>query len=156
MRLYMIRRTRGFIKNNYATEDEQGRKYLKFADGSRVYLPQRQLKTIKFDLQDSVYALLYSEAVVITLNGLKLLRYGLGNCLIKGYARIGEEESILKSLSRAGKRLMGFCRTNLFKLLERVGYAFLQSLDRHILRNYIFPDAMVNNPPLPIGSQDLT
>ncbi|MCA2692954.1 MULTISPECIES: helicase-related protein [unclassified Microcystis] len=154
MRLYMIRRTRGFIKNNYATEDEQGRRYLKFADGSRVYLPQRQLKTIKFDLQDSVYARLYSEAVVITLNGLKLPRYGLGNYLIKGCKGTGEEETILKSLSRAGKRLMGFCRTNLFKRLESGGYAFLQSLDRHILRNYIFLHAMANNLPLPIGSQD--
>jgi hypothetical protein len=152
----MIRRTRGFIENNYATKDEQGRKYLEFADGSRSYLPQRQLKTITFDLQDSVYARLYSEAVVITLNGLKLPRYGLGNYLIKGYQGTGEEEKILKSLSRAGKRLMGFCRTNLFKRLESGGYAFLQSLDRHILRNYIFLHAIANNVPLPIGSQDVT
>ncbi len=49
---------------------------------------------------------------------------------------------------------MGFCRTNLFKRLESGGYAFLQSLDRHILRNYIFLHAMANNLPLPIGSQD--
>ena len=30
---------------------------------------------------------------------------------------------------------MGFCRTNLFKRLESSGAAFIQSIERHILRN---------------------
>ncbi|MEO8962817.1 MAG: SNF2-related protein [Ginsengibacter sp.] len=38
MRLFLVRRTRGFIKNNYAEPKEgEGRKYLTFADGSRSY-----------------------------------------------------------------------------------------------------------------------
>lgn len=49
---------------------------------------------------------------------------------------------------------MGFCRTNLFKRLESSGKVFLQSLERHILRNYIFLYAIENNLPLPIGTQD--
>jgi hypothetical protein len=32
---------------------------------------------------------------------------------------------------------MGFCRTNLFKRLESAGPAFLLSIERHILRNFI-------------------
>jgi hypothetical protein len=48
---------------------------------------------------------------------------------------------------------MGFCRTNLFKRLESSGEAFLQSLERHILRNYIFLHALRNNLSLPVGTQ---
>ena len=49
---------------------------------------------------------------------------------------------------------MGFCRTNLFKRLESSGHAFLQSIKRHILRNYIYLHAIENDQPLPIGTQD--
>jgi hypothetical protein len=48
---------------------------------------------------------------------------------------------------------MGFCRTNLFKRLESGGYVFLQSLERHIIRNYIFLHAIETQQPLPIGTQ---
>ena len=43
--------------------------------------------------------------------------------------------------SRAGKRLIGFCRTNLFKRLESSGQSFLLSVRRHILRNYVYVHA---------------
>ena len=49
---------------------------------------------------------------------------------------------------------MGFCRTNLFKRLESSGQAFLQSVERHILRNFVFLHAIENDLPLPIGTQD--
>lgn len=64
-----------------------------------------------------------------------------------------EENKIMANLSRAGKEIIGFCRTNLFKRLESSGYAFILSLKRHILRNNIFLYAYENNLPLPIGSQ---
>jgi hypothetical protein len=64
------------------------------------------------------------------------------------------EAKQIGDLSRAGKRLMGFCRTNLFKRLESSGEAFQQSLERHILRNYIFLHAIDHDLPLPIGTQD--
>lgn len=65
------------------------------------------------------------------------------------------EANLLKDLSRAGKRLMGFCRTNLFKRLESSGEAFQQSIVRHILRNHIYLHAIENDLPLPIGTQDV-
>ena len=38
----MVRRTRGFIQQNYAqTDPETGRKYLTFEDGSLSYFPVR-------------------------------------------------------------------------------------------------------------------
>jgi hypothetical protein len=35
----------------------------------------------------------------------------------------------------------------------RSGQAFIQSIERHILRNYVFLDAIENGQPLPIGTQ---
>ena len=49
---------------------------------------------------------------------------------------------------------MGFCRTNLFKRLENSGHAFLLSVERHVLRNFIFFHAIENDRPLPIGTID--
>jgi len=161
MRLYMVRRTRSFIQDNYTKDDKQGGKYLKFPDGRRAYFPRRQPQTITFSLgsENDPYAALYSEEMVNLLNSLNLPRYGLGNYAIseksaKGKSLTAAEAVQLKGLSRAGKRLMGFCRTNLFKRLESGGVAFLQSIDRHILRNYIFLHAIAQGLPLPIGSQE--
>src|SRR5437667_2264183 len=64
------------------------------------------------------------------------------------------EARVIADLSRAGKRLMGFCRTNLFKRLESSGQAFIQSVERHILRNCIYLHALENGKPIPIGTQD--
>ena len=49
---------------------------------------------------------------------------------------------------------MGFCRSNLFKRLESSGHSFLLSVERHILRNFIFLHAIENGLEIPIGTQD--
>src|SRR5713101_2839918 len=161
MRLYMVRRTRSFIQENYAqTDPAAGRKFLTFANGARSYFPVRQPTTVTFTIDDNdprdQYALLYSTPVVDTINHLTLPRYGLGN-YIKERPHdppTAAEARIIADLSRAGKRLMGFCRTNLFKRLESSGQAFLQSIQRHILRNFVYLHALENEQPLPIGTQD--
>jgi superfamily II DNA or RNA helicase len=158
MRLYLVRRTRSFIKNHYSgTDAESGRKYLTFPDGSKSFFPDRLPKKVEYafnpnDKKDP-YARLYAETIVDAINGLDLPRYGLGNYIsLKPLIKPAkEEELIISNLSRAGKRLMGFCRTNLFKRLESSGFAFLLSLSRHVLRNFIFVHATENNLPLPIG-----
>jgi superfamily II DNA or RNA helicase len=161
MRLYMVRRTRSFIQDNYAeTDPKNGRKYLTFSDGRRSYFPVRQPKTLKFKICDKdpqdQYARLYSQSVVDTINALNLPRYGLGNYVAATPHKspTPAEQKALQDLSRAGKRLMGFCRTNLFKRLESTGYAFLQSVERHVLRNFIYLHAIEKDQPLPIGTQD--
>ena len=105
------------------------------------------------DDKKDIYAKLYSQTVVDTINHMSLPRYGLKNYLEKRtiIKATEKEEIIMQNLSRAGKRLMGFCRTNLFKRLESSGYSFLLSLGRHILRNYVFVYAIENKLPLPIG-----
>ena len=46
MRLYMVRRTRSFIKDNYAKLDEAtNRRYLTFEDGTKFMFPERRPKT---------------------------------------------------------------------------------------------------------------
>src|SRR3989454_6521286 len=160
MRLYLVRRTRSFIKDNYATLDPSaGRKFLTFADGSRSYFPTRVPKRAQFAINETdpgdQYARLYAPDVVGAINALALPRYGLGNYDSPSPHEppTQTEAKALHDLSRAGKRLMGFCRTNLFKRLESSGQAFLQSIERHILRNYVFLHAIESGRPLPIGTQ---
>ena len=161
MRLYMVRRTRSFILEHYASEDADGRRYLLLADGSPSYFPKRVPRTLTFSVDDrdrgDQYARLYSDPVVEAINSLNLPRYGLGN-----YARDTRkskpskgEQAQLENLGRAVKRLMGFCRTNLFKRLESGGPAFIQSVERHLLRNYVFIHAIEQGLPLPLGTQDV-
>jgi len=161
MRLFLVRRTRSFIKQNYSgTDEKDGRKYLTFADGSRSYFPDRIPKKVEYEFDanapDDQYAKLYSDQVIEIINELNLPRYGLAN-----YLKEKPEEKpsvvelqIIQNLSRAGKRLIGFSRTNLFKRLESSGYAFLLSLSRLVVRNYVFIYALENNLPIPVGQQE--
>jgi hypothetical protein len=180
MSRYMVRRTRGFIKNTYAKQDERGY-YLEFPDGNKFHFPQRHPRTVRFSTSEvsDPYARLYGDRVVDIINHLNLPRYGLGNYVIQspssqkkqhrnrksqgqmtlatGFEHLNlteEEQRIVANLSQAGARLMGFCRTNLFKRLESSGAAFIQSIDRHILRNYVYLQAIANDLPIPIGTQD--
>ncbi|MCE9557645.1 MAG: NgoFVII family restriction endonuclease [Armatimonadetes bacterium] len=161
MRLYMVRRTRGFIKENYAqTDPETGRRYLVLADGTHTFFPERIPRTIKFEISETdgkdPYARLFNQAIVNKVNALSLPRYGLGNYVASqpDSPPTQAETKVLQDLGRAGKRLMGFCRTNLFKRLESSGLAFVQSVERHVLRNYIHLHAIENGLPLPIGTTD--
>ncbi len=182
MRLYLVRRTRTFIQQNYALAQcscgssfkgypdscpacgkpltGKERRYLTMPDGTPTYFPERLPRTVRFSLNDKnstdQYARLYSKRVVDLINDLFLPRYGLGNYLIATptSAPTQAEARQMQDLSRAGKRLMGFCRTNLFKRLESSGAAFLLSVSRHILRNYIYLYALENQKPVPLGPQD--
>ncbi len=163
MRLYLVRRTRSFIKQNYADLDEAtGRRYLTLENGQRTYFPDRVPRTIKFQINEDdpedQYARLYSREVVSIVRNLQLPRYGLGQDQYvsdpPAKSATQSEQQHLDNLSRAGHRLQGFCRVNLFKRLESSGDAFLLSIERHILRNYIFLYAIENDLPFPMGSQD--
>lgn len=161
MRLYLVRRTRSFIMDNYAkTDPANGRRFLPLHDGRPYYFPTRIPKTAKFAVNEKSatdqYARLYSPDVVGTINSLHLPRYGLGNYILDtpDAPPTRDEAKAIANLSRAGKRLMGFCRTNLFKRLESSGQAFLQSVERHVLRNFVYLHAIDAAKPLPIGTQD--
>lgn len=162
MRLYLVRRTRSFIQENYAKLDPaRNRKYLEFSDGTRSYFPTRVPKTVKFKISerdpDDQYARLYADDVVKAVNDLRLPRYGLGNYQQPSPRKppTPDDAKVLADLSRAGTRLKGFCRTNLFKRLESSGHSFILSVERHILRNFICIHAIEKGLPIPIGTQDM-
>ncbi|MGH3023566.1 MAG: helicase-related protein [Gaiellaceae bacterium] len=161
MRLYLVRRTRSFIQDNYAETDGDGRKFLTFEDGTRSYFPTRRPVTVPFTIDetnaDDPYARLYAADVVDAINDLALPRYGLANYIAATPHEppTQNETKVLQDLGRAGKRLMGFSRTNLFKRLESGGLAFLQSVERHVLRNFVYLHAIERGKPLPIGPQSI-
>jgi hypothetical protein len=183
MRLFMVRRTRSFVERNYAftecpacqtivraiqeacpncarAKTKSDRRFLVLEGGTRFHFPKRQPKALHFRIRDQhpddQYAKLYSDIVVDTVRVLYLPRYGLANYLMAtlDVPPTAAEAEVMKNLSRAGKRLIGFCRTNLFKRLESSGHSFLLSVRRHILRNFIFLHALDNSLPVPVGTQD--
>jgi len=156
MRLYMVRRTRSFIQENYAATDANGRKFITFENGERSYFPSRLPKTVRFPIDDhnpeDHYGRLYTPDVVETINSLSLPRYGLGNYVLTLLHEPPSpaETRALQDLSRAGKRLMGFCRTNLFKRLESSGQACIQAMNCDILSNHVFLYSIENNKLLTV------
>ena len=161
---FLIRRTRSFIKQEYAKENEHGQYYIeaprsnnRFSNNTiqkpaKHFLPERIAKTIKFK-PDSQYKKLFSEETVDTIKSLELPRYGLIKYKMPKLPSLNpKEEQIFKDLERARTQPKGFCRVQLFKRLESSGYAFLKSVYHHVLRNYIFLYAIDNKLPLPIGS----
>lgn len=158
MKLFLVRRTRTFIRENYAKLDEEtGRKYLLFPNGGRSYFPTRLPKSLKFDvIPGDQYSRLYSDDMLALMNELELPRYGL-TAFIKE-DKIDEastlEKQIIDNLSRAGRQQMGFCRSTFFKRIDSSGFSFLLTLSRHILRNAVFLYALKNKLRLPIGDEN--
>ena len=161
IRLYMVRRTRSFILQHYTEQDNKtGRRYLKVRTGEKLYFPTRKPISLGFAVDENdpadQYAKLYSVEVVDVISRLRLSRYGLGKygdpLLLKSAS--AAERKQMDDLGKAGQRLIGFCRTNLFKRLESSGFSFMQSIERHILRNEIYLHAIDNGLELPIGTLD--
>ncbi|MDZ7337128.1 MAG: phospholipase D-like domain-containing protein [candidate division KSB1 bacterium] len=160
MRLFLVRRTRRFIMDTYASFDPRRQRHYVTLNGRPHYFPVRQPKRVEFSIDESdpndQYAKLYREEVVQVIENLSLPRYGMAQYLVADAERLADtaEKRILDNLNRAGRRLIGFCRTNLFKRLESSGYSFLLSLDRHITRNLVTLHALEKGLPVPIGTQD--
>lgn len=160
MRLFLVRRTRQFIIKNYAKFDEVRQRYFVLLNGKPEYFPIREPKLVPFSLHEDdptdQYARLFHDDVVKVIEHLALPRYGMAQFLVKDADCRAQQDQrlILDNLNRAGRRLIGFCRTNLFKRLESSGYSFLRSIDRHIIRNLVTLHAIKNSLPIPIGTQD--
>lgn len=155
MKLFLVRRTRSFIKQNYAKIDEtDGRRYLLFPDGRRSYFPDRLPKALTFEtIKGDQYSRLYSEDMIALMESLSLPRYGLLNYYDESKAAeiTRGELDIIGNLSRAGERMMGFAKSTFFKRIDSSGFSFLLTLCRHILRNAVYFYAIQNNLDLPIG-----
>ena len=163
MRLYLVRRTRSFIQDNYAeTDPDNGRKYLTFDDGTRSYFPTRVPKTVKFTIDDNeperpVRPALSPTTWSTPINHLTLPRYGLGNY----HRRRRPHEPPTQTEAQAARRplprrqaAMGFCRTNLFKRLESSGTPSSSRSSATSCATSSILHAIENGLPLPIGTQD--
>ena len=158
MKLFLVRRTRTFIKKNYAKHDEKGY-YLEMKGGERSYFPTRKPVSLKFPTtHGDQFERMYSKEMVDMMDKLKLPRYGLQK-YIDAVAAAGAdaaEGQILDNLSRAGRRLMGFRRSNFYKRMDSSGVVFLMSLYRHAVRNAMFLYAIAKGKNLPIrATEDL-
>ena len=158
MKLFLIRRTRTFSKENYATTDpKNNRKDLEFKDGHKSYFPDRIPKAVKFNtVEGDQYSRLYSKEMIDFMESLKLPRYGLTHYLDEKKAEAASkyESNLIDNLSRAGAQMMGFCKSTFFKRIDSSGYAFLLTLYRHILRNAVYIYAIDNKLKLPVSDEN--
>jgi len=158
MKLFLVRRTRTFIKENYTKKDEDnGRRYLEFPDGTKSYFPDRIPKSIKFPTEKGdQYSRLYSDKMIGLMESLKLPRYGLIHYISEERAAEASkaEQLLIDNLSRAGERMMGFCKSTFFKRMDSCGYSFLLTLYHHVLRNAVFIYAIDKGLDLPIGDEN--
>jgi superfamily II DNA or RNA helicase len=154
MSLFLVRRTRRFIEQQYGHADAAGRIMLRFSDGHEFYFPTRVPQPLPYaggpsDPGDR----LASTATVDALNELKLPRYTLGSYLRDGVAGQNDlERGALARLERARGNLQGFIRTMLMKRLSSCGEAFLISVRRHLLRNHVALYAIEHAFPIPLGT----
>ena len=154
MSLFLVRRTRRFITENYALTDETGRAYLNFTEGGRFYFPERTAKPIPHLLdQADPAAAMISEEALDEIAKLRLPRYSAAHYLDEKAAPSAEEEQIVEDLKRALQgNLKGVTLTMLYKRLSSSGASFILSLERHLLRNWIWLTALRAGKKLPIGS----
>ena len=156
--LFVIRRTRGFIEDNYGKRDEQGRAYLDLGDGiGRFHLPRRMPQVVKWKAApDDPAAELESDTVLDLLNSLSLPRYRLQEFINPVVAPTPAEEKVLRGWSESGHgNLTGITRSMLYKRLSSGGYAFVLSLRRHLLNNHIHLHGLEHDDVIPVGTFDL-
>lgn len=150
---HLVRRTRSFIKTNYALIDEAGREYLAFADGSRFFFPERTAKPVEHSFgTDDPAALMASDTTLNIIDGLTLPRYNLANYLAKGVKHTTAEKDLIERLEKGRGHLIGFVRTGLYKRLSSCGHSFVLSLNRHLARNEMYLHALENGLDLPVGT----
>jgi superfamily II DNA or RNA helicase len=152
---FLIRRTRRFIKENYAMLDpDNGRFYLLFGNGDRNYLPDRKPLPLPFETSVSDPASeMASEKVLEAIDELILPRYQMVSFLDpNGTVPNEKEKALFADLKTAQGNLLGFTRTMLMKRLSSNGAVFMLSLQRHLLRNYMFLAALKTGTEIPVGS----
>ena len=159
MSQYLVRRTRRFVEDNYAREDDEGRRYLEFGTGEPFYFPRRIPKPVDRALteDDPAYEMT-TDRTLDAIRDLKLPRYLIGDYLSDDFVPADDGTTRLRwdLENSVGGNLAGFTRITIFKRLSSSGPAFLSTLRRHRLRNVVAAYALEQSLPLPIGSVDNT
>lgn len=156
MSQFLVRRTRRFIQDNYAYEDENGRPYLTFGDGRTFHFPEREAFPVEREVAPSdPAAAMMSQGTIDAIAALLLPRYNLARYLDPRRTPTDDEQAVIDDLrNSANGNLSGFNRIMMFKRLTSSGPAFLATLRRHALRNLVALHAINHHLPLPVGSVD--
>jgi superfamily II DNA or RNA helicase len=150
---HLVRRTRTFIRENYAEKDEEGREYLTFANGDKFFFPDRFAKPLSHSFGDKDPArMMIDDQTLDAINGLRLPRYHLADYVRDGVEAQDDDGEVLANLQRSSGNLIGFTRTSLFKRLSSCGHSFIVSLARHLDRNRMYLYALDHGLNLPVGS----
>jgi SNF2 family DNA or RNA helicase len=150
MGLFLVRRTRAFIKKHYAESDERGH-YLVFPKTDvRSYFPKRKPR-VEAVSDDDGSEFKLAEDTVDVVRSLILPRQRLNNYLTDAAERATDNEVVERIKGRSAS-LQGIIRVGLLKRLSSSRAALLLSLQRHAVRDLSFMYALANDLPLPIGS----
>jgi len=151
---YLVRRTRAFVEEHYASPDEAGRRFLVYGNGERFWFPRRTPVPVDRDLDgDDAAAPMAADATLDAIRRLSLPRYRLGDYLRHDYRPADDaEQQLIDDLAGASRgNLSGFTRIMMYKRLSSSGPAFLATLRRHRLRNLVALHALDTDQPLPVG-----
>jgi hypothetical protein len=150
---HLVRRTRSFIKKNFAKTDANGQEYLEFTDGSQFRFPGRSPRPISHSFGvDDPASIMANDHTLDTLRRLELPRYELGKYLAANLVLNDQEREYVENLARGRGQVAGFVRTTFYKRLSSCGYSFIISMRRHIARNELFAYAIDQGLPLPTGT----
>lgn len=154
----LVRRTRGFIKRNYAQTDEAGHEYLTFANGSRFTFPNRVARPVDIPFSaDDPASLMVDDETLDALQALLLPRFRLADYVDRLEMDRGTdgERALWEGWKRARANAAGFLRVGLYKRLSSCGYSFDLSLRRQLARDEMFVWAIDHGKELPVGTIDL-
>jgi hypothetical protein len=136
MGLFLVRRTRGFIKKHYAQSDERGH-FLVFPKTEiRSYFPQRKPR-VESVADDDGEELKLAEDTVDVVKSLTLPRQRLNNYLTEAAEKATDNEIVERIKGRSAS-LQGIIRIGLLKRLSSSRAALLLSLQRHAVRDLSF------------------
>lgn len=150
MGLFLVRRTRGFIKKHYAQSDERGHFLVFPKTETRSYFPKRKPRVEEVADNDGT-ELKLAEDTVDVVKSLTLPRQRLNNYLTDAAEKATDNEIVERIKGRSAS-LQGIIRVGLLKRLSSSRAALLLSLQRHAVRDLSFMYALANDLPLPIGS----
>ncbi|HEX8509873.1 MAG TPA: SNF2-related protein, partial [Propionibacteriaceae bacterium] len=143
---HLVRRTRSFVKRTAETELVAGpdgtmveREYLRFADASKFFFPNRVPRplTHSFD-EDDAAALMEADSTLDAIRALTLPRYRLAEYDNPKAPHTPADTKALADIRAGRGNVSGFVRVGLFKRLSSSGHSFIVSLQRQRARNELF------------------
>jgi hypothetical protein len=151
--LYLVRRTRPYLLENYSKTDESGKKYFEYRDGTRFHFPTRKALPLEYPGgKDDPCDQLASIANFDALSAMKYARYQLGQYFAKDFQPATPEEQVIYDDLQRATASKGFIQTTVLKRLASSPKAFFITVEKMLLRAHILRYAVENELPIPIGT----